>query len=393
LNILYVITRGDSIGGAQTHLLDFARGHVAARHQMTTVIGTRGPLFDELTALGVPTIELPSLKKEIHPLADARAIRDLVRVIKRVQPDVVSCHSSKSGIVGRIAARICKVPCVFTAHGWAFTEGVPQPGRFLYRWIERSLAPLAARIICVSEHDRQLALAAGIDPRRLVTVHNCMPDIPPDLRAQPRQDGPLRLTMVARFDLQKDHSTLLQAVAQVEDVHVNLVGSGPTMEIHRLLARHLGIERRVSFLGTRRDVAQILAASDAFALISNWEGFPRSTLEAMRAGLPVIVSDVGGAAEAVEPGITGFVVPPGDVAAVAHAIHQLARDEDLRLRMSKAARKRYQDEFTFDRMYHETVDVLSASVPRLLDSPGNGVSASRLGERRPALDGGTTHGN
>lgn len=361
MNILYVITRGDTIGGAQVHVMDMARRVIADGNLATVAVGSYGPMFDELKASKVPVVRVPALQKAIHPINDLRAVVHLRDVIRQVRPDLVSCHSSKAGIIGRIAARLCSTPCIFTAHGWSFTEGTSATGRFVYSRVERLLAPLAARIICVSEGDRQLGLNAHISSSRMVTIHNGMPAIPDHHLAQPASARPMRVVMVARFDAQKDQSTLIRALVNVPNVRVDFVGDGPTRAACMALAERLGLAGRVGFLGIRRNISRILADADAFALISNWEGFPRSTLEAMRAGLPVVVSDVGGAVEAIEPGVTGFAVPRGDVQAVASAISTLAEDVELRRRMGEAARVRFQRNFTFEQMYRQTNEVYADS--------------------------------
>ena len=224
------------------------------------------------------------------------------------------------------------------------------------------MAPLAARIICVSAYDRQLAVAAGIAPRRLVTIHNGMPDVPPADRADPMTSAPVRIVMVARFAPQKDHMTLLRAVAALDGVHLDLVGEGPTLAATRELAWRLGIDERVHFLGHRDDVPAILARAHIFALISNWEGFPRSTLEAMRAGLPAVVTDVGGAAEAIVEEETGFVIPPRDENATRERLQGLVADPRRRGAMGAAARRRYEEQFTFEPLFARTYAVYQESV-------------------------------
>lgn len=383
MNILYVITRGDTIGGAQVHVADLSRRMIADGHLATVAIGSYGPFFDELAASDIPVVHAASLQKSINPVRDARAVLELRSIIKRINPDLVSCHSSKAGIIGRIAAHVSDTPCIFTAHGWSFTDGKSRQSRFIYSRTERLLAPWAENIVCVSEHDRQLGLQAGISASRLTTIHNGMPAISSDYIASPVSEKPMRLVMIARFDAQKDQKTLIRAVASVPDVDVEFVGDGPTIQACMSLVKQLGLTERVKFLGARSDVPRILSRADAFALISNWEGFPRSTLEAMRAGLPVVVSNVGGAAEAVVSGITGFTVPRGDVQAVSQAISELANDADLRQRMGNAGLARFEDAFTFERMYRSTSDIYASSyrIPANL-VPLPGVSMEKPSFRR-----------
>jgi len=354
---MFVVTRADAIGGVQVHVRDVASALTERGHDVRVVAGRRGPFSEALRRAGVGETECPSLQRAIDPRQDARALRALRREIASFAPDIVSTHSSKAGILGRLAC-VGGPPCLFTAHGWAFTEGVPARQRRVYREVERRLAPLAARIVCVSEYDRRIGIAAGIQPDRLVTIHNGMPDLSSAAgRADPGRDGPPRVVMTARFDRQKDHRTLLRAAARVDGVLLDLVGDGPDLRPMQELARELGLADRVRFLGHRDDVAAVLAQAHLFALISNWEGFPRSTLEAMRAGLPVVVSDVGGSAEAIVEGESGFLVPRGDVDAVADRLRRLAGDRVRRRRMGEAARHRYETEFTFSRMLERTLRV------------------------------------
>jgi glycosyltransferase involved in cell wall biosynthesis len=166
--------------------------------------------------------------------------------------------------------------------------------------------------------------------------------------------------MVARFSEQKDHELLLQAIARIKAdraYEVDLVGDGPLMEASRRTAEELGIGGRVRFLGARNDVPQLLAKAQAFLLISKWEGFPRSILEAMRAGLPVIASDVGGVKELVKDGETGFLIPRGDLHTMIDRIGRVVEEPVLRITMGKKNRRYFLEHFTYDRLLAKTTDV------------------------------------
>lgn len=223
---------------------------------------------------------------------------------------------------------------------------------------------LADRIITVSEHDHALARRAHVAPAdRLVTIHNGMPDVTPTLHATPDREPP-RLVMVARFEEQKDHATLFRALGSLAHLpwSLELIGDGPDMTRweRRIAAESWG--NRVKFSGLRHDVADRLAGAQLFLLVSNWEGFPRSILEAMRAGLPVIASDVGGIGEAVQDGRTGYLVPRGDVATLGARLGELLSSADLRARMGAAGRARFEAEFRFERMLQRTLDVYSSLI-------------------------------
>jgi glycosyltransferase involved in cell wall biosynthesis len=185
-----------------------------------------------------------------------------------------------------------------------------------------------------------------------------MPAVDDTLQARPGQSPP-RLVMVARLSHWKDQPALLHALAGLLDLpwQLELVGDGPMCEPVQALAHELGLASRVYFAGFRRDVPERLAAAQLFVLISKWEGLPRSIIEAMRAGLPVIATEVGGVREAVVDGITGFVIPPGDVEWLRGRLRVLIMDSELRIRMGAAGRARYERLFTFDRLVEQTTGI------------------------------------
>lgn len=358
MKIAYVVTRSDLIGGAQVHVRDLATALVRHGHQAVVLAGGRGPYMEAMRDAGVENVSLEHLGVAIRPHLDALALAELCSVLRQARPDLVSVHSSKAGVLGRVAGRVLGLPVIHTAHGWSFTPGIPRRKALIYRWIERLAAPLASRIITVSEFDRQLALACRLAPdERVVTVHNGMPDIDPALAADPGR-SPARLIMIARFEPQKDHSTLFRALRGIEEPwHLDLIGDGPLLPEAQAMIRDLGLTHRVQFWGQRLDVAARLAEAQAALLITNWEGFPRSILEAMRAGLPVVASGVGGVAESVQDGETGFVVPRGDVGALRERLRQLLADPGLRTRMGRKGRERYEAHFTLERTVEKTLAV------------------------------------
>ena len=359
MKIAYVITRSDPVGGAQVHVRDLAVTLTRDGHVVTVLTGGTGRLTEELSENGVSWLTVPHLQLPINPFADMLALGHLSSALKRLQPDLVSAHSSKAGVLARLAARSLGLPVIFTAHGWSFTPGVPRRTAAVYRWVERSVAPLADRIITVSDFDRTLAIQERVTAvDRITTVHNGMPDVDPALRANPAR-SPVRLIMVARFEQQKDHRTLLESLAGITDLpwHLDLVGEGPLLPAVRSLSEQLGLSGRIQFWGARRDVAHRLADAQVFLLITNWEGFPRSVLEAMRAGLPVVSSDVGGVSESVEPGRTGFLVPRGDAGELQKRLRQLLTDAELRMRLGQEGRRQYEARFQFDRTTARTMSI------------------------------------
>jgi glycosyltransferase involved in cell wall biosynthesis len=391
MRIAFVITRADDLGGAQIHVRDLSTALRAAGHEPVVLAGAEGVLAQELRGRGVPFHALRHLTRPIRPLNDLRAVWEIRRVLRRIRPDIISTHSSKAGILGRIAGRSLGIPTLMTAHGWAFADGIPQIQKRVYRTIEGAAAPLSPRIVTVCESDRRLAIRERVArPSRLVTIHNAVPDIGAALRARPALSPP-RLLMVARLAPQKDHATLLRALSGLLDLdwRLELIGTGPLRFSLGALAGSLGLASRVSFAGFCQEIPHRLARAQAFLLISNWEGFPRSILEAMRAGLPVVASDVGGVRESVVDEETGFIVPAKDVHYLRDRLRSLITEPESRARMGAAGRARYEAHFTFDTLVGRTVALYKDIVSPV--DPSAQTGAQPLDARTTPLADNATH--
>ncbi|MCW8194222.1 glycosyltransferase family 4 protein [Proteobacteria bacterium 005FR1] len=364
MKIAYVITRSDEVGGAHIHVRDLSVWLRQRGHEVKVFVGgDKGAFIDILEIAAVDYRTLRHMKRPISPIDDVLAVRELAEALESFEPDVVSAHSAKAGVIARLACRRADLPCIFTAHGWSFTSGVKWPASFIYRSLEKLLAPLSRHIVTVCENDRQLALDKKVaDPDKLVTIHNGMPQLPVGQGFNPgagkSNDVPV-LIMVARFEDQKDHGTLIEALATLTDLpwELQLVGDGPLVNDIRDLAQELGIAERIDFLGRRLDVPELLRRADIFVLSTNWEGFPRSILEAMRAGLPVVATEVAGVPEAVEDGVTGYLVPARDVTVLAERIRRLIDSQSLRRDFGERAHACFVDKFTFTRMAEATLEL------------------------------------
>lgn len=359
-------TRSDTIGGSNVHIRDLAAALTAAGHEAVVLGGGDGPWADAVRSLGVRYVPLRHLARPIRPPADLLAASEVRRAVQAERPDIVSLHTAKAGAVGRIALIGVPVPIIYTAHGWTFTDGVPRSEARLYRAIERVLAPLASVIIDVCAYERDLAMRNGVGRAdQHIVVYNGMPNVDGSLLADPSVDPP-KLVMVARFEVPKDHTTLLRALAGLTHLpwRLEFVGDGPLRPSIESEVQRLGLSGRVTLLGRRTDVGEVLRGAQLLVLSSRWEGFPRTVLEGMRAGLPVVASAVGGVAEAIIDGVTGYMVPPNQVESLSDRLSELLADAQLRNEMGRAGRKRYLERFTFERMFGET----QAVYERLMES-------------------------
>jgi glycosyltransferase involved in cell wall biosynthesis len=353
LRVLHVITRL-VVGGAQENTLATVAGLRARGHEVVLVTGpTGGPegsLLDVAARLGISPLLLPELVREVHPARDAVALARLYRLMRRGGFDVVHTHTSKAGVLGRIAARIARVPAVVhTPHGHILDGYFGPLATASFVVLERACARLADAMIAISEACRRDHLERGIGtPERFVTIPSGIPPAPASDRASARRllraaEDDLLVACVGRLAPVKGQHVLLEAFGRVAPRHPGvrllLVGDGPAraeLEEQRL---RLGLDGRVGFLGLRADAAELFAGFDLYVQPSLNEGMCRSLAQALDAGLPVVAADAPGPVDLLGDE-AGVLVPAGDVAALAAALERLLGDEALRGRLSKAARER-----------------------------------------------------
>jgi glycosyltransferase involved in cell wall biosynthesis/nucleoside-diphosphate-sugar epimerase len=352
--LAYVITKSE-LGGAQGHVHDLIKS-LHNDYQIHLIVGSLGWLTDKCDELGVSVHHLPTLTRSINFIKDVTAVKELVQIVEKIEPDLIHAHSGKPGIIARLAGKICNIPVVFTAHGWGFDPNAPKLRRNIALAAEKMLAKFATKIICVSEKDRQLAIDLGVvEADRVVTIHNGI-EVDVELPVATTKAKSTQLIMVARFNKQqKDQATLMKAIQQIDrDINVLFVGAGPDLEEAKNTAKELSILSKVSFLGDRLDVPQLLAQSQIFVLSTHYEGLPISILEAMRAGLPIIATNVNGIPEQVVDGKTGLLVERQDVDGLAQAITTLVDNPTLCQKMGYEGTEKLQREFTINEMIAST---------------------------------------
>ncbi len=365
--VLHPITRL-IVGGAQENtmltaqLLDKARWNVVVVSGPQT--GSEGSLIESVRKRGISLILEPSLVREINPLQDLRAIFRLWRLMRQGRYTIVHTHSSKAGVLGRWAAKLAGVPViVHTVHGWGHHERQRPLVRAYYIWLEKLTLPITDRLITVTSRDIAKGVKDGIgQPADYVTIRSGIEmdrfGHPLVTRAASRQawgippEAPVVGT-VTRLSPQKAPLDFVRAAAlilhEVPECWFVMVGDGPLRGEVEKLAADLGLAERLVLTGLRRDVPELMAMFDLFALSSLWEGLPRVLPQAMATGLPLVATTSDGNAEAIEPGVNGLLTPPGDPAALAQAVISLLQEPIRAKQMGQAGRLRA-PEFDVQRM-------------------------------------------
>lgn len=317
------------MGGADSQLLSAAqelrsRGHEVAIVSMTPL----GPMGLEARSLGIPTESLEMRRG----FPDPRGLVRLARLVRRWRPDVVHSHMVHANLMARVLRLIAPVPAlVSTIHN------IDEGGR-LRMAAYRLTNALVDRMTIVSEAAADRFVREGIVPKEILRVvpngvdtgqiRNLTPGARQALRRSLGLDREFVWIAVGRFEIAKDYPTMLRAFRRLhqEQPHavLLLVGRGSLQTETETLARELGLEDVVKFVGVRNDVLQIMGAADAYVMSSAWEGMPMVLLEAAVAGLPIVATAVGGNREVVVEGESGFLVPPRDDESLGSAMLRLS---------------------------------------------------------------------
>jgi glycosyltransferase involved in cell wall biosynthesis len=351
LRVMHAITMLE-LGGAQRNTLDTVASLDRGEFTVALACADEGELLPEARALGgADLFELRHLRREVRPLADLRALLELRGAIRRFGPEIVHTHSSKAGVLGRLAAHREGVPVVIhSIHGFGFGPHQPRAVRLAFIAAERLASRWTTAFVAVSRHNLEDGVRLGLFPASRARVIRSGVELASF--AGHRGGGALReelgipvdaplVVQVACFKAQKAPERFVEVAARLATrfpaVHFLLAGDGTLRRRLERLRREAGLERRLHLPGWRRDVPAIYDAATVVTLTSHFEGLPRVVVEALAAGVPVVAMAVDGVPEVVRDGENGFLLAPDDVAGVAERVAEILADGELRSRLSAGA--------------------------------------------------------
>ena len=368
-----------AIGGTAKILLLPQVNYFLSRNLSVEIACSPGPEVEQLQQQGY-AIHPIQIDRRISPIPNLRSIYQLTKLIRQHQYDLVHVHTPIAAILGRIAAKLAGVKrIVYTAHGFPF-HNLSSPGQYrFYFTVEKFAALLTDLILSQNHEDVATARKSGLCPPEKIRYLGNGVDIDRFNRAalDPIHQSKLRKSLgipdtaemiigtIGRLTRKKGSGYLIEAAAkllpQFPNLHVLVIGGQLSTDpepfypeiVERI--RTLGIEKHVTITGQREDIPELLGLLDIFTLPTfTHEGLPRSILEAMSMGLPVVATDIRGCREAVVDGETGLIVPPQDSEKLAEALGKLLSDSDLRQAYGKAGRQRveaeYDERLVFERL-------------------------------------------
>lgn len=375
LKVAHVITQLE-LGGAQQNTLYTCAHLDPARFDAFLVAGRGGLLDSEARSAGYRSYFLEHLDRRIDLCRDWKALRELISVFRIERPDIVHTHSSKAGVLGRLAAFLARVPVrIHTFHGFGFHERQNPLLRFTLTLAEELAAAVSTRLLFVSRANQDTARRIGLgDPagyallRSGVRLQDLPAKVDPEAKKAELGAGMHKPLVVSVGNLkpQKRPEDFVAMAAQVlreaPEARFVFIGDGELRgRIQgQLLARNL--YGKCFFPGWRRDVPEVLAAADVFVLTSLWEGLPRALVEAMKSGLPPVCYATDGVTDLVRDGENGLLAAPGDHEALARGVLMLLQDPGLRRRLGREAAASIGPEFDIDGMVRAQEDLYESLI-------------------------------
>ncbi len=382
LKVLHTITRL-GVGGAAENTILCAALLDKEKYDVDVASGyepgSEGNMLEEAKKLGVVPYTFNNLVREISPLKDYLHYREMCKFLKEKKYDVIHTHSSKAGILHRLAARTAKTPIiVHTVHGWSYHDRMSNAVKKFYVVMEKYCEKFTDKMITVTDFDIQKGLDEGIGKREnYTTIHSAI-----DIK---KYETPLRSPATVRAELGIDDSKLVigtvsrmvkqKAPLDYMELAKNLCAKYPQLvfifvgegylrpEIEDYLKENK-LTDKVKLPGVRHDVPDFLHIFDIFVLSSLWEGLPRVFSQAMAARLPICATRVNGAPEAIADKVNGFLVDPGNVGQMEEVVIKLIESKELRQQMGQEGHKRVDPAFCVYNMVAQIGKVYEKIIPQ-----------------------------
>lgn len=398
--ILYIITKS-TWGGAQSYVYDLATSLPKDTFETVVALGQGGTLQEKLNKVGVRTILISSLNRNINPLLDLKSFFELFRILWQEKPDVIHLNSSKIGGLGALAGRVhnlavstrnfiyrllSRLPfpklqvtsyplqarIIFTGHGWAFNEDRGFLARKFILFLHWLMIVLAHKVIAVSEKTKRdiawlpftrnkiTVIYNGLHPVALFSKNSARLELSakiPALKTLPHDTT--WIGTISELHHTKGLDLALTAFAALVKQRPSavfvVIGEGEKRNELEAMVMTLKLEGRVFLPGRIPDARLYLAAFDIFTLTSRTEALPYSVIEAGLAGLPVIATAVGGIPEIVEDMKSGALIQPKNIIEIERALSYLAIHPEKRKRLGEELKKSVKEKFSTGKMLEKTI--------------------------------------
>ncbi|MCK7604892.1 glycosyltransferase family 4 protein [Geobacillus stearothermophilus] len=348
-------------GGVRRHLLDIIENIDLGSYDIHLIYGKNRAdkiFLNSLPSLkqkGIYLYELKELDREISLKKDSKALIKIIKIINSINPDIVHCHSSKAGALGRAAAYLCGVKnIIYTPHAYmAQSPNLSHKKMKFYVGLEKLFSKITKVTINVSEGERQFALQNGIVTTNNSTViYNGISR--KDKYKKIRKNNRIIIGTVARLSEQKDPITFYNIakniVSKYDSVDFRYVGDGPFYEILKNKIEKDNLQKRIQLVGFKNNISDELAEFDIFITTSLYEGMPYALIEALSEGLPIVGTNVTGNNEIIFENINGYLFNIKDVNGAVQILEFLINNPEKIKSLGEQSYKIYIEKFTIEKM-------------------------------------------
>lgn len=354
-----------SYGGVAEYIKLLLKNMDRNKYEPDVVCTSYGNLHGEIEKLGIH-VKNVDMEREISLKRDFSALVELTRYVKETKPDIVYLHSSKAGVIGRLACLINGVSCLYNPHGWAFSMDVSKIKKSFYAFIERTCSHFTDIIINISDYEKRLALDYRVaSPKKIKVIYNGI-DEEKFTHIYSKEDvlnelgipkNSYIIGMVGRITGQKSPETFIEVAklicGKIPEAYFILVGDG---ELRKMIEDKIlmeGLSEKIKITGWTSDVSRYISTFDIGLLTSKWEGFGLVLVEYMAMDKPVVASNVGGIPNVIQNGLNGILVEPGDSKGFAEAVMKIKGDSEIREMLVENGNKCVVEKFNIKRVIEE----------------------------------------
>lgn len=384
--ILFCVTKSNW-GGAQKYVYDLATGISRDKFEIAVVLGGAGKLKEKLESVGVRTISISALQRDVGIAKDISSFFELVKIFKIEKPDIIHLNSSKMGGMGGLAGRIARVKkIIFTAHGWAYNEERSFLQKIAISIIHFATVALSHLTIAVSEKAREQFKGAGLMKKKIVVVHNGIGEIKFMEKEKARQkfadnllpqtekmkeiiqSEPLWIGTISELHKNKGLGYAIEAIKKHSETKYSnfqkvifiIMGEGDDRKNLEKIIKDNNLENSVFLVGNTEKAFSYLKAFDIFTLTSVTEALPYAILEAGKAEVPIIASNVGGISEIIDDMKSGILLQPKKTREISLAIEYLLNHQDKKEFFTIKLKEKIDKEFSLDKMLSGTLEIYSS---------------------------------
>ncbi|MHA1344413.1 MAG: glycosyltransferase family 4 protein [Promethearchaeota archaeon] len=347
IKICHIVLLAD-LSGSKRSMLEILNRCDKNTYKRYVISNGKGELIHNLNKLGINSLSIPQLVRKISPVLDIIAFFRIYKYCKKYKFDIVHTHSSKTGLLGRVAAKLSGVKkIIHHVRGYSFHEFSSLPNKLIYGILEKFASYFCDKVIFVNEEEKNYSIEKHILPEyKCITILNGIDLKKFNIRNKKKWKQEVRrhlniplkskvIMFAGRLCPQKDPITLKETIISFynhgnNNTYFLILGNG---EYYNYLLNEFKkylLSSKVIMLGWKNNTEKYLAASDIFFLPSLWEGMPLTILEAMAMGVPIVASDIKGNREAVDPNNTGFLIAPKSPYLFCKKLHNLIENDSLR---------------------------------------------------------------